>query len=192
MTSETASMALETPVGVRDHLQGPRTALITLVEYGDYECAWCRQAYAFVQEIRQQFGDRLCFVYRHFSMSRMHPHAQQAAEAAEAAEAQGRFWEMHDALFRHQEELENGYLVEYADALGLDVTRFLRDMAGHIHAERVSEDIQSGVRSGVNGTPTFFINGVRYDHAWYEKALLAAIEDTAALREDALSRQTAG
>jgi protein-disulfide isomerase len=184
MTRETANTMLELPVAVRDHTQGPASALITLVEYGDYECSRCGQAHAVVRETRQRLGDRMRFVFRHFAMTQLHRHAQHAAEAAEAAGAQNKFWEMHDTLFTHQETLENGYLVEYADALGLDTTRFLRDMAGHVHAERVREDLKGGMRSGVDGTPTFFINGVRHDGPWDVERLLAAVEGAAASREE--------
>ena len=115
-------------------------------------------------------------------MAGEHPLAGHATEAAEAAGAQGRFWEMHNALLTHQEALDNGSLVEYADALGLDVMQFLRDMAGHVYAARVREDQDSGMRSGVNGTPTFFINGVRYDGPCDAETLLAAVDDADARR----------
>jgi protein-disulfide isomerase len=184
MTGKPESALLERPAEVRDHTQGPQTALVTLVEYGDYECSRCGQAYAFVDEARQRFGDRLRFVFRHFVMTGVHAHAQRAAEAAEAAGVQGRFWEMHDTLFTHQEALNNGFLVEYTDALGLDITQFLRDMAGHVHVDRVREDLQTGMRSGVETTPTFFLNGVRCDSDWDENALLEAIAAAAAAREE--------
>ncbi|HLJ79910.1 MAG TPA: thioredoxin domain-containing protein [Ktedonobacterales bacterium] len=183
MSGQSQSATLERSVGVRDHLQGPQTALVTLVEYGDYECSQCGQAHVFVHEARQRFGDRLRFVFRHFVMTGVHAHAQHAAEAAEAAGGQGRFWEMHDTLFTHQEALDNGFLVEYADALGLDVNRFLRDMAGHVHVDRVREDLQSGMHSGVARTPTFFLNGVRCGPEWDAKALLETIAEAVASRE---------
>jgi len=167
-------------VGVRDHTQGPQTALVTLVEYGGYRNSSCREAHIFVQEARQRLGDRLRFAFRHFVLTEGHPLAQHAAEAAEAAGAQGRFWELHDALFAHQGALDNGCLVECVDSLGLDVMRFLREMAGHVHADRVREDLEGGLRSGVSGTPTFFINGVRHDDRWDAPTLLAAVEEAAA------------
>ena len=173
-TSWAAKLTL--PVGERDHIQGLATAPITLVEYGDYECPYCGQAYPVVKEIQKRLGKRLRFVFRNFPLSTMHPHAEHAAEAAEAAGAQAKFWEMHDALYGNQEALDDGDLVEYAAAVGLDQTRFTGEMAKHTHAARVREDFMSGVRSGVNGTPTFFINGVRYDDSPDLKTLLNAME----------------
>jgi protein-disulfide isomerase len=154
------------------------------VEYGDYECAHSGQAYRIVKENQQRLGSRIRFVFRNFAISQTHPRAQQAAEAAEAAGVQNKFWQMHGALFEHQQALENGDLVEYADKLGLDTTRFLRDMAQHIYADRVYEDFMSGMRSGVSSTPTFFINGVRLDHPWDEETLLTAVEAAAASQEE--------
>ena len=124
-------------------------------------------------------GDRMRFVFRNFPITTSHPHAEQAAEAAEAAAAQGRFWEMHDHLYEHQRRLEDEDLRGYAAELGLDVGRFEDDLAQHVHAERVREDFMSGVRSGVNGTPTFYINGVRHDDSFDAETLLAAIERAA-------------
>jgi protein-disulfide isomerase len=171
---------LTLPVSQDDHKWGPMTAAVTLVEYGDYECTHSRQAYAFIRENRQRLGDRLCFVFRNFPVSQIHAQAQHAAEAAEAAGAQNRFWEMHDKMFANQQALANGYLVEYADGLGLDTSRFLRDMSSHAYAERVREDFMSGMQSGVNGTPTFFINGVRHDGPWDVETLLTAVEKASA------------
>jgi len=147
----------------RDHIQGTPDAPLTLVEYGDYECPYCGAAYYSVKQAQQRMGDRLCFVFRNFPLTQIHPHAGHAAEAAEAAGAQGRFWGMHDTLFEHQRALDDLHLVEYAADVGLDVVRFEMDMAAHTYAPRVREDFMSGVRSGVNGTPTFFINGQRHD-----------------------------
>jgi protein-disulfide isomerase len=122
-------------------------------------------------------GKRLCFIYRHFPLTNVHPHAELAAEAAEAAGAQGRFWEMHDRLFEHQDALSDEDLVAHADALGLDVERFARELADGTHAPKVRQDFVSGVRSGVNGTPCFYINGVRYGDGQYDLgSLLGAIE----------------
>jgi protein-disulfide isomerase len=134
-----------------------------VVEYGDYECPYCGAAHPIVKQLQRRLGDRLCFVFRNFPLSTMHPHAEHAAEAAEAAGVHGKFWEMHDLLFENQEALAHGDLVEYAAALGLNASRFEAELAGHQHAARVREDFMSGVRSGVNGTPTFFINGLRHD-----------------------------
>jgi protein-disulfide isomerase len=163
----------------RDHIQGPAEAPVTLLEYGDYECPYCGAAYPIVKQVQAQMGDRLRFVFRNFPISTAHPHAEQAAEAAEAAAAQGRFWEMHDHLYEHQKHLEAGDLRTYAEELGLDVERFDRELTQHAHAARVREDFMSGVRSGVNGTPTFYINGNRHDGPYDLDSLLAALERAA-------------
>ncbi|HTS18815.1 MAG TPA: DsbA family protein [Verrucomicrobiae bacterium] len=169
---------LSLPVGERDHIQGPATAAITLVEYGDYECPYCGQAYPIVKQLQKRLGKRLRFVFRNFPLSTMHPHAEHAAEAAETGGAHGRFWEMHDVLYENQKTLDDDALVEYALAVGLDATKFATDMAGHTLAARVREDFLSGVRSGVNGTPTFFINGVRHDDSFDLETLLNAMEQS--------------
>jgi protein-disulfide isomerase len=168
------------PVSERDHVQGPETAPVTLVEYGDFECPFCGAAHLIIKEIQRELGDQLRFVFRHFPLATIHPHAEHAAEAAEAAGAQGRFWAMHDTLFEHQRALDDQHLMQYARALGLDIERFEREMAAHIYAPRVREDFMSGVRSGVNGTPTFFINGVRHDAGFALETLLAALRDAGA------------
>lgn len=170
---------LASAVSARDHAEGPASAAVTLVEYGDYECPHCKQAYPIVKKIQEQLGVRLRFVFRNFPLNEIHPHAQHAAEAAQAAAAQGFFWEMHDALFEHQHALSDRHLVEYADAIGLDRTRFRRELSEHTHTAHVREDFLSGVRSGVNGTPTFFINGYRHDGAWDFATLKEAIESVA-------------
>jgi protein-disulfide isomerase len=164
-------------VSHRDHIQGAETASVTLVEYGDYECPYCGAAFPIVKAIQKRLGKRLRHVFRHFPLTNAHPHAASAAEAAEAAAAQGKFWEMHDTLYEHQDALEVEDLLEYATELGLDVARFGDDMGEHRHAARVREDFTSGVRSGVNGTPTFFINGVRHDGGYDLATLLASIEE---------------
>jgi protein-disulfide isomerase len=176
MTGDSGTAKLTPPVSERDHIQGPETATVTLVEYGDYECPFCGQAYPIVKEIQRRLGDQLCFVFRNFPLTQTHPHAEHAAEAAEAAGEQNRFWEMHDYLFEHQRALDDAHLLEYATALNLDQARFKRDLAAHAFANRVREDFLSGVRSGVNGTPTFFINGIRHDDSYDLETLLAAIE----------------
>jgi protein-disulfide isomerase len=163
----------------RDHIQGPADAPVTLVEYGDYECPYCGAAYPIIKEMQSWMGDRLRFVFRNFPISTSHPHAEQAAEAAEAAASQGKFWEMHDLLYENQEHLDDADLHRYADQLGLDVGVFDEELAEHVHAERVREDFMSGVRSGVNGTPTFYINGARHDGGYQLDELLAALEDSA-------------
>ena len=180
MSRRDAAAALTLPVGKRDHIQGPADAPVTLVEYGDYECPHCGRAYPIVKEVQKRMGRRLRFVYRNFPLRESHPHAQQAAEAAEAAGAQGKFWEMHDRLFERQFALDGEYLIEYAGDVGLDVARFRKELEGGVYEPRVREDFRSGVTSGVNGTPTFFINGVRHDDSWDAKPLLAALEEAAA------------
>lgn len=167
---------LTQPVGERDHAQGPADAPVTLVEYGDYECPHCGRAYPIVKDVQRRLGDRLRFVFRNFPLSSIHPHAEHAAESAEAAAPQGKFWEMHDYLFEHQQSLEDDDLMQYAEGVGLDTDRFVREMEAGAHQERVREDFSSGVRSGVNGTPTFFINGVRHDGSWDADTLVEAIE----------------
>ncbi len=135
-----------------------------------------RGFYPIVKEIQRQLGDRLRFVFRNFPLTQSHPHAEHAAEAAEAAAAQGKFWEMHDTLFEHQQALDDTHLVHYAVALQLEQEKFEREMTEHVYANRVRDDFLSGVRSGVNGTPTFYINGVRHDASYALETLLAAIE----------------
>jgi protein-disulfide isomerase len=162
-------------VGDRDHIQGAASAAATLVEYGDYECPHCGAAHPIVKEVQRRAGDRLRFVFRNFPLTQIHPHAQQAAEATEAAAAQGRFWDMHDWLFEHQRLLPGTWLERAASALNLDVERLNRELQGEACRARVREDFMSGVRSGVNGTPTFFINGERHDDSWDVETLLAAL-----------------
>jgi protein-disulfide isomerase len=148
-----------------------------LVEYGDYECPYCGMAYPIVKELQQQLGVRLRFVFRNFPLIAIHPHAEHAAEAAEAAGAQGKFWEVHDTLFENQYALEDEDLARYAAALDLDLARFLAELASHVHAPRVREDLISGIHGGVNGTPAFFINGVRHDGPFDLETMLEAIEN---------------
>jgi protein-disulfide isomerase len=164
----------------RDHIQGSADAPVTLVEYGDYECPYCGAAYPIVKEVQARMGERLRFVFRNFPISTSHPHAEQAAEAAEAAAAQGSFWEMHDVLYENQKRLGDEDLRGYAETIGLDVGRFDTELADHAHADRVHEDFLTGVRSGVNGTPTFYINGTRHDDSYDAETLLAALERAAA------------
>jgi protein-disulfide isomerase len=160
----------------RDHIEGSSDAPVTLLEYGDYECPYCGAAYPIIKQVQANMGSRLRFVFRNFPIATSHPHAEQAAEAAEAAAAQGSFWQMHDHLYEHQRQLERADLVGYASELGLDVDRFEDELARQVHEARVREDFMSGVRSGVNGTPTFYINGVRHDDAYDVETLAAALE----------------
>jgi protein-disulfide isomerase len=174
MSSETARLAA--PVRERDHTRGPREAPVTLVAYGDFECPCCGAAHPVLEEVRRRLGDELRFVYRHFPLVNIHPHAQPAAEAAEAAGTQGRFWPMHDRLFEHQDSLEDRDLFAHAQAIGLDIVRFVGEIGAGVHVPRIREDFMSGVRSGVNGTPTFFINGLRYDGPRDAASMIAAIQ----------------
>jgi protein-disulfide isomerase len=171
---------LNPPVSKRDHTIGPLDAPVVMVEYGDFECPFCAQAEPVFKEVLHALPDTVLFAFRHFPLAEAHPHSLHAAEAAEAAGAQGRFWQMHDVLFAHQDELEDSALVEYAAAVGCDVDRFVRDMAENKYVGRVREHFLSGVRSGVNGTPSIFINGLRYDGPRDLASLLAAIEQVAA------------
>jgi len=169
--------ALALPVGKRDHIQGSSSAVVTLVEYGDYQCPFCGEAYPVIQRLQKHFGDQLRLVFRNFPLTRIHAYAQRAAEAAEAAGGQGKFWEMHDHLFEHQEALDAEDLVKAAGLLGLDKMKFSHEVAEHVYADRIQQDIKSGIDSGVGGTPTMFINGVRNDDDDDFETLKAKIEE---------------
>ncbi len=170
---------LRPPVGERDHTLGLADAPVTLVEYGDYECSHCGDAFPVIKEVLRRSGDRVRFAFRNFPLTQIHPRAERAAEAAEAAGAQGKFWEMPDLIYADQQRLDRSDLVAHARRLGLDVPRFTHDLDTGAFAERVREDFMSGVRSGVNGTPTFFVNGVRHDGDFDVAGLMAAIEQAA-------------
>lgn len=166
---------LTIPVGERDHVNGPLNAPVTLVEYGDFECPHCGRAYPIVKRLQEHLDGKLRFVFRHSPISTVHSHAKKAAEAAEAAGSQGKFWEMHDQLFEHQDALDDENLRRYAIAVGLNIKRFDQEMYYHLYEPKVHEDFINGVKSGVNGTPTFFINGLRYNGPPSFEALLEAI-----------------
>jgi protein-disulfide isomerase len=170
---------LKLPDPKRDHLQGRIDAPIALLEYGDYECPFCGEVQPIVGEIQRRLGDDLCFAFRHFPLTSVHPHAEHAAEAAEAAGEQAGFWPMHETLFANQDALDDKSLAHYAAALGLNEVRFIQEVVSGAHAERIQEDFKSGVRGGVNGTPCFFINGQRYDGARALEPLLAAVSHPA-------------
>jgi len=167
------------PMPDRDHIQGPTDAPIKLLEYGDYQCPYCGEAYPVVKEVQKRLRGRLCFAFRNFPLVNSHPYAQHAAEAAEAAGAQGRFWEMHDLLYENQEALADQDLSRYAAALALDAKRLMSDVLAGTHTARVREDFRSGARLGVNGTPSFFINGVLYDGAVAVDDLMVALAEQA-------------
>jgi|SRR5215470_11581088 len=175
MSAANARPQLTPPVTDRDHIQGNSAAKVTLVEYGDYQCPDCLQAYPIMIDIQEHMGEKMRLVFRNFPLTTMHRNAQHAAEAAEAAGAQGKFWEMHDYLYEHQGGLDDSDLLRYAKEIGLDIERYVRDVESHAFAARVREDVQSGIRSGVNGTPTFFINGLRHDGPKDLESLTAAI-----------------
>jgi protein-disulfide isomerase len=166
-------MSLRTPVSEKDHAQGSAKPLVELLEYGDYQCPHCGRAYWIIKDLQQQrLGNKLKIVFRNFPLSEVHPHAKMAAVAAEAAALQGRFWEMHDMLFENQNRLHLTALKEYAAALSLDMTQFEIDLTSRTLLEKVEEEFYNGMRSGVNATPTFFINGEKYNGDWEGEALL--------------------
>ena len=160
----------------RDHTAGPINASLTLVQYGDYQCPYCGAAYPEVKKVQEELGSKLLFVFRNFPLTNVHEFAMNAAETAEAAAAQGKFWQMHDFLYEHQATLgDPSEALGYAKKLGLDTRRFEREIAEHVHQKRIKEDFNGGVRSGVNGTPTFYANGVRHDGDAVAKALLKSL-----------------
>jgi protein-disulfide isomerase len=159
----------------RDHVRGPGDAQVTLVEYGDYQCPYCGQAEEAIRDVLVDFGDDLRYAWRHLPLNDVHDHAQLAAEAAEAAAAQDAFWPMHDLLISHQDELTGHHLRAYAEEVGLDVDRFISDLHSRAHASRIADDVRSADESGVAGTPSFFINGRRYNGAYDVDGLRAAV-----------------
>jgi protein-disulfide isomerase len=167
---------LRVPVTDRDHRRGPERAPVTLVEYGDFQCPFCGRAFHVLRDLEDRFASDVQFVYRHFPLTEIHPLALIAAEASEAASDQGRFWDMYDALFQHQPGLQPGALVAYASELGLDVDVFSKDLTAMRHRDRIRDDFMGGVRSGVNGTPSVFINGELFNGPIDEIPLSRAIE----------------
>jgi len=167
---------LDMPVSGRDHTQGNNHAPVTLVEYGDYECPHCRAAHPVIKRVERHFGERLCFVFRNFPLTQIHANAQSAAETAEFAASEGKFWEMHDLLFENQERLGDDLFAELATQLGLDATKLRESLENGSYTSRVRNDFTGGVRSGVNGTPTFFINGQRHNGPADFEHLVKAIE----------------
>jgi len=172
-------MNLKVPVSEIDHIQGKEDAPVTLVEYGDFECPYCLEARSVIEIVKHTEGDRLKFVFRNFPLSQIHIHALRAAYAAEAAAKQGKFWEMHDLLFDNQFAFEDSDLTTYAQNLDLNMRQFAEDMKSEEIVKKVKDDFLSGVRSGVNGTPTFFINGVRFNQPSEVEFLQEAIESAA-------------
>jgi protein-disulfide isomerase len=166
---------LTPPVSERDHLLGPATARVTLVKFGDYECPYCGALHPVIQAARKAFGENLRFAFRHFPLRSSHPHALAAAKAAEAAGEQGRFWEMHDRLYRRQTQLEDEDLPRHALEIGLDVPRFERELSARTHEARIREDLASAAQSGAGGTPSLFINGELYQGSLDRDEVFAAL-----------------
>lgn len=174
---------LSAPVGPDDHFQGPGDAPVMLVEYGDYECPHCGRAHAVLEAVLAELGDEVRFVFRHFPHAEVHPNAASAAEAAESVAAHGgngAFWDLHDMLFENQDALEETDLLGYAEAAGVDPVAVADDMSSGAMRARVRADVASGVRSGVDGTPAFFVNGRRFDGNWSDPAAFAAVLRAAA------------
>lgn len=167
---------LRVPITPLDHIKGPANAAVTLVEYGDYQCPYCGAAYPIVNAVAKKFSRKLMFVFRNFPMAQVHPFAEIAAQAAEFAAAHGRFWEMHDGLYENQAKLGMPLLFALVDALGLSEKELRDALASEKYLAKVRNDFLGGVRSGVNGAPTFFINGERHDGTWAYEDLVAAIE----------------
>ena len=177
------------PVGERDHQKGLAAAPVVLVEYGDYECPYCGRADQIISDLQEGLDREILYIFRHFPITTTHLHAQKAAEAAEAAGAQGKFWQMHHRLFANQHALEEADLLGYARQIGLDVDQFRQELQEGVYADRVREDFLSGVRSGANSTPTFFIDGLRYDGAWDLESLTEAIEKPLGRRVGSLAQE---
>lgn len=167
---------LKVPIGSEDHSQGAEDAEVVLVEYGDYQCPYCGEAYPIVKQVQKHFGPRLRFVFRNFPLGEIHDHAEAAAETAEFASANGKFWEMHDLLYENQQRMNDRLFGKLAEELDLPVDALSRALRDREFEERVRHDFSGGVRSGVNGTPTFYINGIRHDESYDFETLVAAIE----------------
>lgn len=170
---------LRIPVTETDHARGPADAAVTIVEYGDYQCRFCGAAYANLAEVLRQRGDTVRLVYRHFPIANVHPYAESAAEAAEAAGRRERFWDMHDWLYQHQDQLDPVHLSLGVEQLGLPLDEVDAEVERHAHADRVRRDFVGGIRSGVLGTPTLFINETRHEGGYDVADLLAAVDAAA-------------
>jgi protein-disulfide isomerase len=180
MIDDHSSSSLVVPASTQDHSQGVLSARVVLVMYGDYQRPKSADVYKLIKGIKRELSasfeaDALCLIFRHFPQTQIHPHAQRAAQAALAAAVQGQFWSMHDTLFAHHQRLEDGYLVEYANDLGLDIPQFLKDLSKQAHIDRIHEDIESGCKTGITAAPALFINNIRYTGRWKITELMAAI-----------------
>jgi protein-disulfide isomerase len=163
-----------------DHVLGPADALVTVVEYGDYECPYCRGAARDVHLLLDQHPGEIRFAFRNFPISQLHPHAEQAAEAAEAAAAQAKFWEMHKLLLQPAARLDLRSLLGYAERLGLDVAKVESDVAGNVYASKIEGDVREGIRNGVNATPKFYVDGRRIDGKFPLEGLAEAVRSAIA------------
>jgi protein-disulfide isomerase len=180
MNDDRSHSSLLVPPSTQDLMQGVLSAKVVLVMYGDYQDPKSADVYKLIQVIKRELSasfeeDYLCFIFRHFPQTQIYPYAQRAAQAAQATAAQGKFWPMHDTLFAHQQRLENGYLVEYANDLGLDIPQFLKDLPKQVHVDRINKDIEGGIQSGVTTAPALFINRTRYTGHWNTLELMAAM-----------------
>jgi len=176
MSTPTPRFTLANPVDRSDHVIGPESAPVVVVEYGDFECPSCKQAYPAVKQLLQHFESRVRFAFRHFPLTEVHPHAMAAAEAAEAAGAQHKFWQMHDMLFEHQLHLKEKDLRRYAETLELDLERFDYELRDEVYRQRVNEHIEGGRQSGVRATPTFFVDGAIVDVSFGLQHLFEAVQ----------------
>ncbi len=165
-------MPLKLPVSEKDHIQGNADARIELVEYGDYQCPYCGAAYPEVKKVQKEMGDKMKLVFRNFPLTNMHENALNAAIAAEVAGNMGKFWEMHDMLYQNQRHLGYDYLVQYAEKIGLDTQQFEEKFQQPQYKEKIEQDLESGLRSGVNGTPSFFINGKKYEGSYNAEEMI--------------------
>jgi formate-nitrite transporter family protein len=170
---------LTPPLSAEDHVDGPERAELELVMYGDFQCPYCTAAYPIVRRIRDQLGGRLMFAFRHFPLRDIHPDAERAAEAAEAAAAQGAFWQMHDRMYESGGALSREDLIGYATELGLEAGRFAEELDSEVHRPRVQRDVDSGIASGVMGTPGFFVGGRLHGGSFDAQSLIAALETSA-------------
>ena len=176
MTTLSSAATVLTVDATTDHTRGPAAARVTLVEYGDFECPSCRQAHAAIRILLAHYGEQVRFVFRHFPLREVHPHAELAAEAAEAAGAQHKFWPFHDLLFAHQQQLDEKHLRRYAEQAGLDMARFTNEMRDHVYLQRVQEHIEGGRRLHVRATPAFYVNGAFCDVSFGVEHLHKAID----------------